>query len=113
MERCAMRRIIIAIGLTLGFTFTLQTQTKAPVTPADYGKWETLAPGGVYGGLSPNGKWLAYTINRSNRNNELRVANIADGTTKTAAFGAQAAFSSDSRWVAYTIGYSEAQQDKM
>jgi len=67
----------------------------------------------IRGGLSPDGKWLAYGINRSNRNNELRIVNVADGTTKVAAFGAQPVFSSDSRWVAYTIGYSEAQTEKL
>jgi hypothetical protein len=82
----------------------------SPVQPADYGQWETLVPVNN-GGFSPDGKWLAYGINRSNRNNELRITNIADGTTKVAAFGAQPAFSSDSRYAAYGIGYSEAQEE--
>ncbi len=108
-----MRRTLTTIILILSFTLAIQAQTKAPVTPPDYGKWESLGPGGSYGGLSPDGKWLAYGITRSNSNNELHVTNIADGTTKVTAFGTQPSFSSDSRWVAYSIGYSEAQQDKM
>ena len=64
-------------------------------------------------GLSPDGKWLAYGINRQNGNEELRVTNIAAGTTKTIAFGAQHAFSSDSHWLASSIGYSETQADRM
>ena len=63
--------------------------------------------------MSPDGKWLAFGINRSDRNNELRITNIADGRTSVAAFGAQPAFSSDSSWVAYGIGFSEAQEEKL
>src|SRR5260370_15102979 len=84
-------------------------QTKAPVTPKDYGQFETLAATG----LSPDGKWMAYGINRSNRENELRITNMADGTNKVVAFGSQPVFSSDSRWVGYSIGVSEAQQEKL
>jgi dienelactone hydrolase len=108
-----MRRIISTLILSFGFCISLHAQTKTPVQPADYGQWESLAVPREFGGLSPDGKWLAYGINRSNRENELRVTNIADGTTKTAAFGTQPVFSSDSRWVAYAIGYSEAQEEKM
>jgi dipeptidyl aminopeptidase/acylaminoacyl peptidase len=106
----AARSIIIILALSLSTI----AQTKPPVPPSDYGQWESLVSFREYGGLSPDGKWLAYGINRSNRNNELRVANLADGTTKTAAaFGSQPVFSQDSRWVAYAISYSEAQEEKM
>jgi dienelactone hydrolase len=108
-----MRRTLTALILALGFFTSLSAQTKAPVQPADYGQWESLAVVREFGGLSPDGKWLAYGINRSNRENELRITSISDGTTKTAAFGAQPVFSSDSRWVAYAIGYSETQEEKM
>jgi dipeptidyl aminopeptidase/acylaminoacyl peptidase len=111
--RRAMRRLIPALLLAFGFCTSVHAQTNSPVQPPDYGQWESLAVSREFGGLSPDGKWIAYGINRSNRDNELRVTNIADGTTKTAAFGTQAAFSSDSRWVAYAIGYSEAQEEKM
>ena len=86
----------------------------SPPTPADFGPVGTpAAPTGERGGLSPDGRWLAYGINRTNGENELRVASIADGATKTIAFGAQPVFSADSRWLAVSVGYSEAQQDKM
>lgn len=108
-----MRRPIIAASLILASAISADAQSKPAVPPADYGQWESLATFREYGGLSPDGKWLAYGINRSNRNNELRVTSIADGTTKTVAFGAQPAFSSDSRWVAYSIGISESQEEKL
>ena len=97
----------------------ISAQTKVPPSPADYGQWETLVDsGGGRGGpptagLSPDGQWLAYGINRSNGNNELRVTEVASGTTRTAPFGTQQSYSDDSRWLAFSIGYSEAQQDRM
>jgi dipeptidyl aminopeptidase/acylaminoacyl peptidase len=108
-----MRQTILAASLILATAISLRAQSKSPVPPADYGQWESLATFREYGGLSPDGQWLAYGINRSNRNNELRVTNIADGTSKTIAFGAQSAFSGDSHWVAYSIGISESQEEKL
>ena len=84
-----------------------------PPTPADFGQWERLSTIPDRGGLSPDGRWLAYGINRTNGENDLRVTSVADGGTKTIPFGAQPAFSSDSRWAAVSVGYSETQQDKM
>ncbi len=106
------RAIVLLAALTL-VTAGLAAQTKAPATFADYGKWETLAPAGARGGLSPDGKWLTYAINRTNRDNELVVANLADGTKKVVAFGAAPVFSSDSAFLAYGIGQSEAEQEKL
>jgi dipeptidyl aminopeptidase/acylaminoacyl peptidase len=108
-----MRKIIFPVLFILSLALTIAAQTKTPVPPAEYGQFESLVPIPNRGGLSPDGKWLAYGINRSNRNNELRITKVADGTTKVAAFGAQPVFSADSLWVAYAIGYSEAQEDKL
>ncbi|HUL74440.1 MAG TPA: prolyl oligopeptidase family serine peptidase [Vicinamibacterales bacterium] len=116
------------VGLLCSLTFmffvaftplmpAVQAQAKPPITRADYGQWETLAAGGGRGGggggFSPDGQWVAYGINRSSRSNELRVTKIADGTTKTAAFGTQQVFSSDSKWLAYSVGQSEAEQERL
>jgi dienelactone hydrolase len=109
MKRLVKLLVPALIVLTIG----LAAQTRPPATFADYGKWETLAPAGARGGLSPDGRFVAYAINRSNRNNELVVANLADGATKVVAFGMQPAFSADSKWVAYGIGQSEADQEKL
>src|SRR5262245_14314003 len=107
------RRSILSLLLLFSFTLIATGQTKPRLTPADYGQWEILGATS----LSPDGKWLAYGVNRSNRNNELRIASVAGGEPKVAAFGAQPVFSPifslDSRWVAYSIGYSEAQEEKL
>ena len=104
-----MKLLSLALALTL---FAAQAPPLPPA-PADFGPWERLTPAGERGGLSPDGRWLAYGITRTNGDNDLRLTSVADGTTKTIAFGAQPAFSADSRWAAVSVGYSETQQDKM
>ena len=99
-----MKRTILflsVIGLAAGLSTAAQ-QLRPPVT-SDFGQWEALALPAARGPapLSPDGKWIAYGINRSDRNNELRIANVASGDTAVAAFGDQPAFSADSRWIAY------------
>jgi dienelactone hydrolase len=113
-----MKLAPLALALTLitpAFTTVTAGQAGPPLppAPADFGQWERLATVGERGGLSPDGRWLVYGINRTNGDNDLRVTAVGDGGTKTVAFGAQPAFSSDSRWLAVSVGYSEAQQDKM
>ena len=108
-----MRLTALTAALALSSLLVLKAQTKAPPAPADYGKWETLLPTGPFGGLSPDGAWLVYGINRSNDEHELRLSKVAGGPAKVVAFGTQPVFSSDSRWLAYSVGYSESQQEKM
>ena len=85
------------------------SQTKPVMKPADYGKFETLGQGT----LSPDGKWVAYEIRRTDRNDELRVAPLAGGKTQALAFCSAPAFSADSRWLACQATVSEAEQDKL
>jgi hypothetical protein len=106
---CGILAVVLAFG---GHAAGLQAQAKRPPAAADYGKWESLASQ-PRGGLSPDGRWLAYGINRSNRENELRVTNLADGATRTAPFGSLPVFSADSKWIAYGIGLSEGQEEKL
>ena len=82
-----------------------------PPSTADFGQWESLAFQSR--ALSPDGAWLAYGVNRSNRNNELRIASVASGETAVAAFGDQPAFSADSQWIAYGVALSEAEEEKL
>ena len=100
---------VCAVTLTVALT---SAQGKQPPAPADWGQFESLAPQ-PRGGLSPDGKWLAYGINRSNRENELRIRNVESGTEKTVKFGTAATFSGDARWIAYGIGFSEAQEERL
>lgn len=99
--------------LTLVIAAVLMQAAPQPPSPADFGQWERLVTEANRGGLSPDGRWLAYGINRTNGENELRVTSIADGTTKAIPFGAQDEFSSDSKWIAASIGVSETDQQKL
>jgi len=84
-------------------------QPKPTLSPADYGKWETLGTAT----LSADGKWLAHEIRRTNGDNELRVAATAGGgKTNVLAFCSGAAFSSDSRWLACEATVSETELDR-
>src|SRR5436190_631332 len=82
-------------------------------SPSEFGRWERLVTPPDHGGLSPDGRWLAYGINRSNRENELRVLRLADATTKVIAYGSGPVFSADSRWLACAVGLPEAQEEKL
>lgn len=114
MRSFLMKQIITTVLFAfLSIVFAFGAQTKQPATFADYGQWETLARRGSNGGFSPDGKWLAYGINRTNGDNELNIKKLADGKTEVFAFGSQLVFSSDSRWAAYRIGYSEAEREKL
>ncbi len=93
-------------GLDPGHAQQLQ-----PPTTADFGQWESLAFQSR--ALSPDGQWLAYGINRSDRNNELRIVNVGSGDSAVAAFGDQPAFSADSRWIAYGVALSETEEEKL
>jgi dipeptidyl aminopeptidase/acylaminoacyl peptidase len=108
-----MRRLIVIAFTGLSLAAGLAAQSKPPITRADYGQWESLGTAGARGGFSPDGRWITYAINRSSRNNELRLLDVDTGAVSTAAFGTQPAFSSDSKWVAWSLGYSEADQEKM
>jgi dipeptidyl aminopeptidase/acylaminoacyl peptidase len=118
-----MRRAIVfaTLASTICLSFTLGAQSKAPITRADYGQWETLSAGGGGGrgggggggGFSPDGRWLTYSISRQNQANDLRLLKLADNTLTTIPFGSQLAFTSDSKWAGYSVGYSDAEQERM
>ena len=98
--------------LLLAAAAHLTAQQKPTLTPADYGKWETLGQAT----LSPDGKWLAHEIRRTDGNNELRIASTgasAAGKTHVIAFCSGAAFSADSRWLACEATVSESEQDRL
>ncbi len=125
MKRPLAVALTCALTLLLFAAFTpfvpdVAAQSKPAITRADYGQWESLSVGGGGrggggggGAFSPDGQWVAYGINRQSRSNELRVTKIADGSTKTIAYGAQPAFSSDGKWAGYSIGHSEAEQERL
>jgi dienelactone hydrolase len=107
--RFDMKKVAIATTVLVAAA-TLAAQGQRVPAPTDYGQFESLGPGG---GLSPDGAWTAYAINRSNRDNELRISKVGDGTTTAIAFGSQPVFTADSKWAAYRIGMSESAEEKL
>ena len=104
MHRPHIRSIaILALIPSLG-----SAQARATVRPADYGKWETLGPGT----LAPNGRWLAYIVNRVDEENELRIGGTARDSTVAVRYGSAPAFTGDSKWIAYAIGLPPAERDR-
>src|SRR5712691_7557128 len=108
MKKTAIAIFCAAFAI-VGFSVLPLAQTKPPASPSEYGQWESLQLQQNRGGLSPDGRYIAFVINKSNRDSELRIASVADGAATVTPFGAQPAFSADSRWAAYAIGVSEAQ----
>lgn len=103
--KLTFRLLLLVVGLCSNSI----AQPKPRLLPADYGKWETLGQGT----LSPDGKWLAHEIRRSDKNDELRVSATAGGKTHVVAFCTAAAFSADSKWLACEATVSEAEQDRL
>lgn len=87
----------------------LSAQTKSPITPDDYGKWERLGSGT----LSPDGRWLAYSISRVNEENELRIRLVGSDSVIVTPYGSRPTFSHDNRWLAFSIGMSQEKQDEL
>ncbi len=84
------------------------TQVKPTLTKADYTKFESIA--GTT--LTPDGKWVAYVVNRGGRGggrgndggtSELHYRAVASDEEKTLPGGTSPTFTSNSRWLLYTL----------
>jgi dipeptidyl aminopeptidase/acylaminoacyl peptidase len=78
-------------------------------TEADWGQWERLGADV----LSPDGRWIAYTIRRNDGTSELRLRVIATDSTEVFEQGGRPTFSSDGEWLAFSIGKSEAEREEL
>jgi len=66
MRPARMAPVLFCTLLAVVLSVAVGAQSKEPPAASDYGQWETLAAQSR-GGLSPDGRWLVYGINRSNR----------------------------------------------
>lgn len=112
-----MRRILSGLTafMLVGAAFAARplAQNKPTLTPADYDQFESVGAGAARGGLSPDGRWLAYSITRIGGDNELRLARVGDqAVVKTVPFGSGAVFTT-TNWIGYGIGQSEAEQERL
>ena len=81
----------------------------APVTPTDYGQWESLR----WGTLSDDGAWLAVQIGRVNNEDELHIHRLGSDSAVVIGYGSGARFSPDGRWASYSIGISEERRREL
>ncbi|HEX2168503.1 MAG TPA: prolyl oligopeptidase family serine peptidase, partial [Longimicrobiales bacterium] len=111
----AMRGAVVVLLSILAAQPLSSAQSRAPhqglepVTPEDYGRFES--PGAAT--LSPDGRWLAYAVNRVNEQNELRVQRIGRDTAVIVPYGGSVKFSGDSRWAAYSIGIAPSERERL
>jgi dipeptidyl aminopeptidase/acylaminoacyl peptidase len=87
----------------------LQAQQKPTLTPADYAQWESLGATE----LSPDGRWIAYVVNRVDENEELRYRAIAQDSTHVVKHATRPTFSADGRWLAYTVGVPPQERERL
>jgi dipeptidyl aminopeptidase/acylaminoacyl peptidase len=104
-----MNRLLSALLAVVVAASDLAAQAKPLVTPKDYGKWELLGASR----LAPRGDWVAYTVNRVDEENQLRIRGGAKDTTITVAYGSNPAFTADGRWVVYTVGISPKERERL
>jgi dipeptidyl aminopeptidase/acylaminoacyl peptidase len=81
----------------------------APLTAADYGRWESLR----WATLSRDGEWLAVHLGRVDGNDELRVHRLGTDSVVIVPHGTGAEFSRDGRWLRFSIGVSEEQRAEL
>ena len=88
-----------------------QAEPTAPtVPPAEYGKWETLVDEPE---LSPDGRWLAYRVQRVDRHTELRVRALDGEAEHVLPWGEAPEFSATGGWLAWTRGVSETEREEL
>ncbi len=102
-------RTCIAVALLLVPGLAVAQTARPAVTPADYGKFESPGPAQ----LSPDGRWLAYVVNRVDEANTLRIRDLSSDRERTVPYGSALAFTADSRWVAYAIGVSVEERERL
>ena len=103
----------LVLGLTLAGMLVpgrgVAAQQAPPLTPADYGQFESL---GAFE-LDPTGTWLVHAIRRADDTVELRLQRSdASAETLVLEHGTSPVFSGDGRWMAYRVGVSPDEREE-
>jgi hypothetical protein len=104
-----MRHFTLLPVLVCFLPVAAAAQGRPTVTPADYGKWESLGAAA----LSPDGRWLAYTVTRVDEHTEIRLRRLDRDTTIVVSQASAPVFTANSRWLAYTISVTPAEREKL
>jgi dipeptidyl aminopeptidase/acylaminoacyl peptidase len=95
---CTMLRAAVTITILLGAAGPSFAQTLPNLHAAEYGRWE--APAGQ--SLSPDGRWLAVNVRRTDEVEELRLHRTDRSDVHAVPWGWSAQFSADSRYAAWS-----------
>ncbi|MBI3981773.1 MAG: S9 family peptidase [Gemmatimonadetes bacterium] len=109
MFRLAFVALLAPLALTVVPAGRLAAQAKPIVEPKDYGRFETLGPARV----SPDGRWIAYTVTRVDEKAELRIRRMDLDSTRTAAWGSDPTYSPDSRWLSWAVGMAPEERENL
>ncbi len=85
----------------------IDAQDRPTLSPDDFDQWERLGQAV----LSPNGEWLAVSINRVSDEGELRIHRTDSDSVVVVPYGTRPSFSNDGTWLAYSIGVSPDERD--
>ncbi|MGQ0767448.1 MAG: hypothetical protein ACT4OZ_17495, partial [Gemmatimonadota bacterium] len=102
-------RLASHTALAVTFAAALVEGQKRPLTVADYDRFET--PGAAV--LSPDGRWLAHVMTRTDEHTELRLRSLTRDTTIGIAMAGAPAFASNSRWLLWTQSVTPAEREKL
>jgi dipeptidyl aminopeptidase/acylaminoacyl peptidase len=92
----------------LAFSSPAAAQQLPTLTPADYARWESIGTTE----LSPDGRWIAYTISRVDGDDELRYRAVSEDSTHVVPYAYRPTFSPDGRWLAYGVGVSRQARER-
>ncbi|MEM7415423.1 MAG: prolyl oligopeptidase family serine peptidase [Gemmatimonadota bacterium] len=99
-------RLLPALFLSLAATSLtgvgVLAQDRPTLGPEDYDQWERLGAGV----LSPDGRWMAVSVNRVDEEGELRIHDTRSDSVVVVPHGSRAAFSDDGGHVAFSVGVS-------
>jgi dipeptidyl aminopeptidase/acylaminoacyl peptidase len=112
-HRVAVLAVAVAIALAAYALPQAQTPAKKAMTIDDYTKWRSIAGQEI----SPDGKWVAYTLQLTNTvpaesKPVLHLLNLDTSEEVTVADATGATFSLDSKWLAYQVTPAAAQRGR-
>ncbi|MGH7469152.1 MAG: S9 family peptidase [Longimicrobiales bacterium] len=100
----------LTLVFALVFAWPVSAQTARTVSWADAAQWESLG----FSTISADGQWIAYAVNRTSGDNEVRARRTSAGdSTRVLKNADQPAFARSGRWLAYRITVSEAERTRL
>src|SRR5690606_22516730 len=89
-------KTILIVLVVLRFASVWPQPDKRKVTPKDYDRWSTLSGEQI----SPDGKWVAYSVRYKSGADTLYLQNAASGKRRSFAGAAELTFGANGRWFA-------------